>query len=383
MIAKLLSKNDFGIFSYYFTLSLALMVFIDYGFNLSLATRLKNNNEKNKKEFNDLFIAKMIFSIIVSILFISISYFMVNQRSEFFILNGLLLGNLFFSFTQFFSVKLRNEGKFDVESYISIVSVLVQLLAIFLVFRLNSVDGSHLNYIVVIITIVRLFQLIVTYRVLSLKMPVISRNEIKKAKSNIKENFSFAVHLIVGTLLFQIDTLVLKKYTTFETIADYQFLIKLVAILIIGTEALSNFLIPLINQKLIQSDFTEYLQWKKTVQNKIVYSSIALLLIFNVLCNLLLSLDYFNEYQSIKPLIPIVSISVFLRYFSLLRGIEFSIMNMQIERMLISLFTLCTHLLLLNILIPIYSVNGAIWSLNISLMFMVFLYEYKSKKIKY
>lgn len=383
MIAKLLSKNDFGIFSYYFTLSLALMVFIDYGFNLSLATRLKNNNEKNKKEFNDLFIAKMIFSIIVSILFISISYFMVNQRSEFFILNGLLLGNLFFSFTQFFSVKLRNEGKFDVESYISIVSVLVQLLAIFSVFRLNSVDGSHLNYIVVIITIVRLFQLIVTYRVLSLKMPVISRNEIKKAKSNIKENFSFAVHLIVGTLLFQIDTLVLKKYTTFETIADYQFLIKLVAILIIGTEALSNFLIPLINQKLIQSDFTEYLQWKKTVQNKIVYSSIALLLIFNVLCNLLLSLDYFNEYQSIKPLIPIVSISVFLRYFSLLRGIEFSIMNMQIERMLISLFTLCTHLLLLNILIPIYSVNGAIWSLNISLMFMVFLYEYKSKKIKY
>lgn len=383
MIAKLLSKNDFGIFSYYFTLSLALMVFIDYGFNLSLATRLKNNNEKNKKEFNDLFIAKMIFSIIVSILFISISYFMVNQRSEFFILNGLLLGNLFFSFTQFFSVKLRNEGKFDVESYISIVSVLVQLLAIFSVFRLNSVDGSHLNYIVVIITIVRLFQLIVTYRVLSLKMPVISRNEIKKAKSNIKENFSFAVHLIVGTLLFQIDTLVLKKYTTFETIADYQFLIKLVAILIIGTEALSNFLIPLINQKLIQNDFTEYLQWKKTVQNKIVYSSIALLLIFNVLCNLLLSLDYFNEYQSIKPLIPIVSISVFLRYFSLLRGIEFSIMNMQIERMLISLFTLCTHLLLLNILIPIYSVNGAIWSLNISLMFMVFLYEYKSKKIKY
>ncbi|MGY0202959.1 oligosaccharide flippase family protein [Acinetobacter soli] len=379
VIVNAVDKEIFGLFSYYQSLALMMLVFIDYGFNLYMAKELTTIPTQNIKLFSQIIAIKIISSVtILTLLGLGSVLEIIYSPS---ILSLVLIIGIINSFISTYGVLLRNYGKFRSEAIISFAMTLISIVVLFFSGKFTS------NLLVLLLPFILFKFLHLLTMIWALKKIVLvdvrhlelNLFEFKKAQKLIKTNFSYALHLTVGTLYFQIDTFILKQFGSLDAVAEYTAAFKLIGLILVGTEVITNVLIPKFS-RLRQKKPSSYLIELKKTKKTIVYSSLILILMFLTVSMFITDYIFPKEFENTNSLLIILSVMVYFRFISTIPGIIITIENMQKYRTNIAILGLVTNMFLATILVPFLSYYGAAISSLLSAALIWSAYEILLKR---
>lgn len=379
VIVNAVDKEIFGLFSYYQSLTLMMLVFIDYGFNLYMAKELTSAPKQNIQLFSQIIVIKIIASLtILTLVGLGSAIEIVYNPS---LLSLILIIGIINSFISTYGVLLRNYGKFKSEAIISFAMTLISIVVLFVSGKITS----NLLFLLLPFILFKLLHLFTMVWALEKLVLVNARHfklnlfEYKKAKELIITNFSYALHLTIGTLYFQIDTFILKQLDSLDAVAEYTAAFKLIGLILVGTEVITNVLLPTFS-RLRQEHSSSYLKGLKKTKKIVTYSSLILILIFLAFSMFITDIIFPKEFENTKFLLIVLSAMVYFRFISTIPGIIITIENMQKYRTNIAILGLVTNTLLATILVPFLSYYGAAISSLLSAALIWGAYEILLKR---
>ncbi|TCI63178.1 oligosaccharide flippase family protein [Exiguobacterium sp. SH0S2] len=377
VIINAVDKEIFGLFSYYQSLTLIMLVFIDYGFNLYMAKELTSTPKKNQIIFSQIIVIKAIASVTL-IAFVGFGSVLKVIYSPSLLILVLIIG-IINSFIGTYGVLFRNYGKFRSEAVISFVMTLASIGVLFISGKITS-NLLFLLFPFIIFKFLHLLTMIWSLRnFMNTSHFNLNLFEYKQARILIKANFSYALHLTIGTLYFQIDTFILKQFDSLDAVAEYTAAFKLIGIILVGTEVITNVLVPKFS-RLKQNESSSYLKKLNETKKKITYSSLILILVFLVFSTLITDIIFPKEFENTNSLLIVLSVMVYFRFISTIPGIIITIENMQNYRTNIAILGLFTNTLLATILVPFLSYYGAAISSLLSAALIWGAYEILLKR---
>ncbi|HLA99995.1 MAG TPA: flippase [Bacteroidota bacterium] len=177
--------------------------------------------------------------------------------------------------------------------------------------------------------------------------------------SIIRDGIPFGVHLIFGTLFFQMDTILLSYFRGDESVGIYQAAMRLVYGIFIIPDVLSNAFIPMLS-RLHSENHSEWTRVGKVLQKTLMFSSLPLGIIFYLYADQLIPLIYGSRaFTEAIPLMRIFAFIIVLRFSVETYAMILTVSRVQEWRMRIVIFLTVFNLTLNIFAIPRYGVTGA------------------------
>ncbi|EKS8363652.1 oligosaccharide flippase family protein [Bacillus thuringiensis] len=369
VLARTWGVEGFGQFMFCFTIGAILVVIVDYGFGLKLVKDISKKPNKIKEYVNEAFYSKVILTIFLLILSYLSLYTFEWREENFEIFFLLLVSHIFWSFGTFLCLPLRSLSYFNVEAKINLYGNIVHILIVMISLYMNA----DKTMVAVAFICSRLFNFVYAYRVYMkyIGKIAIKHIKIKKIILNLKQNFPYAIHLAIGTLYFQVDTIVVQYYIGNTGLGLHQAGIKILTAGLIFSDALTNVYIT----RLSKVESNEKLIILGTQMNTYMLLVGGLLSIGVInFADLIINIMYGESFISTIPLLYGFAITLFLRYFAATHGAVLTISNKQGLRALGVTLSLLINVLCNVLLIPRFGLKGALLSGMITVLFLNTLY---------
>lgn len=346
----------FGQFTTAHTIATIFILFADFGFDILLTTEIAKNKKDAQSIFQNYFSLKVVFSFVALV-----SMWMLSLINNFSPTSRILI--LIFSFyvvlttlTNFLYALYKGFEKLHYETGVSLtvnVSLLLFIIVfLFLKIRIEFIAGAFVftRFIGFIIAITS------SYKVL----PNIKFSVTFKRWKEIKDQvLIFGLHLIFGSLFFQLDTLLLAFWKGDKDVGIYQAAFKLIALPLVIPDIFINSLLPVLSR--LNSE-NEALWIKiggllnKTLTLIVVPISIILFIYSDFIINLIYPI---KNYGPSVQILRIFAIILFVRFFVESYALMLTTSHRQKTRMLIVLFGTILNFVLNYFAIPRYGPFGA------------------------
>ena len=246
LLARAWGAEVFGSFMLPYVITSLAVILIDYGFGLQLVRAISLMRNDAPRRVARALGAKLILTGLV----FAGSVLILNLFRTSFEFQGLywalMLATTLNSFAVFFSLPLRALDRFKVESQTAVVGNLALIVVVCgLVFFGVGAFGVALGFMVA-----RLLYAGLAYAALKKTLgPLPWRSmRLDETLSVLVSGFPFGVHLALGTLYFQVDTLIIQKLLGSYEVGIYQAGMRLLLGGLILTEVLNNVFLPLMAQ---------------------------------------------------------------------------------------------------------------------------------------
>ena len=352
--ARILGPTGWGSFQY--VLSVASMFFIlsDWGIgNLVIRDYQQKEDFKERIHSGSLIRESLAFLSLLIALIASLIFENPSFRRAFVILSFFLfLSNLRDYIISFFQAVQKMEKQFFI---VFIESFLTLILGIIFILKFKDIISFALAYFLGMFLSL-LYALKMGKNFLIFLKPKINYDFIKYYLIN---GLPLVLFGMLGFIFFNTDQIILGKLKGVETVGYYSIATKIILILVTFP---SLFLTSLFPQLALSFNDRERLKkiFKKSIPFILLISSLIFVLIF-IFADLL-PLFFGEKYiPSIKPLKLLSLILIFLPLTNLFDNFLFSI-NKQWQDFFITLFCAILNLALDFLLIPQYSIFGAIYA---------------------
>jgi O-antigen/teichoic acid export membrane protein len=371
LIGRFWDVENFGYFMYMFTVTTLLVLIVDYGFALKLVKDISKTPENVQQLTLDSLNAKILLTMLVGILGIVSFLFLDNKGVPFFVL---LIAAIFNSYSTFFCLPLRALHYFRSEAKTSIISntLLVIIVIIFLVLGYKEL---LISFCFLLVRLINLILVIREYHKLIGKIvwSLLSVN-FKRQIKILKSNFPYAIHVTVGTIYLQIDTLIIHIFLGDEGVGYYQAASRFLIGGLILSEVLTNVYIPRLSK--VSDKRKELISLGiRMTRHMILVGVIGTILMFG-LSNWLVEVVYGTKYSKVEMLLKLFAILLFLRYIGASYGAVLTITNKQKIRVIAVSSALIFNILLNFCLIPKLGLIGGVLSAIISNVLLNILYLY-------
>lgn len=374
VLAKIMPVNDFGILSYGYSFSSIISVCSDFGFWLMVMKDYPNVIDPYRYVFNSL-VVKVIISILVGIL--SLFYLILFYENHWITVGGIfILFAASSSFILYFQVLLKIQNKFKVYAGTSIIYAI----GITFIILLYSISGMALVTLAFFILTARVAQLL-WCMYLSWDSFNFKSFNIRLQKSLFKRSRPFGTHMVLGILYFMIDTQFISIYLGANDVALYQSVFRIIFVVLMIPEMISNVLLPYISSKYSNKVDISSLSSKVFLYLLIIGCSLFLFLTtFREFLPSIYSMDYVNAI----PLVIPFSLVVILRGLSGLLGNILTISNYQFQRAMSVFVTLMICIVLNFAFIPIFGIIAAAWNSVVvhAILFILYLIYCNRGKVK-
>lgn len=362
LFARIWGVDTFGWFMYFYTIATLLVIVVDYGFPIKLVKEISRNPNELIKIVSISFYSKLfitIFIIILSCIYVISS----NEDGKILGVFMIILITLIFnSFSIFFNIPFRALNSFKLETVISLVGNLVYILITFILLYLNS------QPIVISLGLLigRILSFYLSFKLFSKKIGKVdisfefARNNSKEIFNNIRENSPYAVHLAIGVLYLQIDTIVIKQLLDNEAVGIYQSGMRILIGALIFADVITNVYLPKLSKVTFNKELFIDLGVNIT-RYSILIGSIGTIILF-ILAKPIILLLYGEEFLKTIPLVQMFSILLIVRYFGVSYGAMLTTMDRQKTRAIAVCFALIVNILLNMFLIPALGLSGAVIS---------------------
>lgn len=367
-LARLLDTSEYGKLMYYYTISTLISIFVDYGFNLFTVKEMAKKIDLWRDTFNKSLEAKLTVSILVSLFTIILMIFKIIP-SDFSFLMFYLTG-IVTSYINYYALPYRIFNKYKEETLFSICSniflFIAVLIAVFLYQNIISISVAFLT--------ARLISFIVLKIAINIKF----QNKVKvkynfiNSLSILKSNFSYGMHLIIGTLYFQLDTILLKNLTNYENVAYYQSAMRIVMAGLIFTEVISNIYLPILSQ---QDSKLKLMEISRKVKNYLSMLGLLITIILIVFSEFIIKFLYGENYQLSVPILCVLSLMLLFRYLSTIDGILLTILDKQTVRMILAIVSLLLNSIFSIIFILKIGLMGAAFASLLTSLILLILYK--------
>ena len=371
LLAQQFGKEEFGEFSYYFTIASVLFVLFDLGGEFyqirefSKVERLKN--------FNTIFIIK---SSIFAFIFLII-YFLNDSIY----LMLLLISYYIDSIISLFRSSLYKNGHYILESKFTIIEKLIFITLIATnIFTIKSILFMYISFIIskfiyIIILINKFYK--IKYLFNSKKL-----FSFDFSKYYLFNSWSYILHALLVVVFVQIDIIMLKQMNiSFEEIGLYSAAVKIYMTVIIFADVLFKQYYPTVAKYVQNNDTISLKTLILKVQKTNLFFSIYFTLFTMLFANEIIDLAFGKEFLESSKMLTILSLIIIFRFSMYTYTAILSSSNLNYIKIYTSLICVVTNIVLNYVLIPIYGVYGAIIATVITELLLVVLYKYSSFKI--
>lgn len=375
LIVKFLSTEDVG----YFTLAFAVTAPIFMFFNLQLKSIYVVDYRRINYSFN-YFIIRII-SLILALISLSIYSYFNNYD-----LLVLFLVGLIKALESLFDILHADFQKKESMSFMS-VSIVFQSISSLIVFTLtlyltNSLIYSLISIIVVLIIIFIIYDLRIFLNINGINLEYLRfiRNNFYKMnnfifiKKLLLNALPLGISVFIGSYLTNLPRIYVEKYLGVEQLAYFgamsymaigffQLLLPLQTVI---RPRLANFL-----RELKYKEFKYYLILSIIIT--LIYGLI-LILIFNFFGSYILTIIYNENYVDYLNILLLLLLAQTILTMSVFLNIAVQVFHIFKLQVLASIFSLCSLLLISEILIDKYYVYGATYIVLINSFIMIFFY---------
>lgn len=371
LLAQKFGKEEFGEFSYYFTIATLLFVLFDLGGEF-YQIREFTKTEK-LKNFNTIFLIKS--SMFVIILFIT---FIVNNN----VYLLLLLGSYYLdSIISIFRSSLYKNGHYILESKFTIIEKSIFITIVFV--NILTIEDIFIMYFAFLLSKF-IYILILSKKFYKFKYILKTKRlfNLSFSKYYLYNAWSYVLHSFLVIVFVQIDIIMLKQMNiSFGDIGLYSAAVKIYMTIIIFADVLFKLYYPLV-AKYVQNGEQEIL--KKLIlkiQDTNLFFSIYFAIITMLFAPEIISLAFGNEFIESSKMLILLSIIIIFRFSMYTYTAILSSSHLNYIKLYTSLACVVTNIILNYILIPIYGVYGAIIATILTEILLVFLYKISSFKV--
>jgi len=366
-LSRLLSLSDFGQYVYFIIISGYFSIFTDFGFNLSILNDVPKHPKKVKNFFYEILYSKTIL-VIISFLVIFVFFGTLN---ELYILILFIIGAIIQSYASLIINIFKAFNQFDKElSYILITNL---TMIIFIVIYKDNLSLYFLGYLLIVSRLLGFLYLIwMFYKKFTAYEVIESLNLSIKV---LKDNFKYAIHMIIGGLFLSIDIPIMKELLTYEDVAIYSAGMKLFVALVIIADVLNASFMPKLSEYIKKDQhFFEQLT-KKLIFILFILGFLLANIVYWFGSNVILML-YGDNYSELYKLLPYFAVGLFIRYLSFAYGTLVTLADKQHIRAILMAIVFFVHVGLNLILQSYLGIVGAIIALCISFSILLFANMY-------
>lgn len=353
VLSKMMSVEDFGILSFGFALSALAIIVADFGFSLMVIKDYPQRESGHANYVSNGIIAKMFLAASAAFLFLL-------YLTAFYDGNWFKVGALYIvfatvaSFVIYLQAVLKAQNRFQKFTESTIIYALAATVSVLIFWQFKI----SLFQLVLLLLISKMAQLIWTFALCKTSFTGFSFDG-KLVKRLIKNSWSFGMHTILGIFYFMVDTQIISLYLGAKEVALYQSVFRIIFILLVLSDVVSNVLLPYLSYKFYKGEDLSELVSKIFLFLLIIGCSLFLL--FTSFKVEILTLLYTSEYQEAAILVLPLSIVVILRTVSSLLGNILTVSDKQVYRVITVSISLAVSLILNFILIPKYGILAASW----------------------
>ena len=379
ILARLLTLNNFGEFIYSLVFANLLVLIIEYGYSL----KLSKDTAKNQSDISILtgtaIKVKLSLLIILIIVLLILGIFEYPDPTTYKILFILSISSVFNSFANHFLIPYRSIDRFDVEAkYVFINNVLLFGIVSLVAYFSRNITAIALGFLCVriIYSTITVRRFIADFGFKSIPVNLLAE---------LKQTFPYAVHIAVGAMYLNIDTIILREFVSNSDIGIYQAGMRAMVAATLGLEILNSVLIPKLSS-LVAEKKDQLIKLSTKFNLLTIMGGIVIALIVNIFSNQLIYLVYGEKFLRLSDYVIYFSIIIFLRYFGVIYGALLTISDKQKIRTYGVLFTLLFIIIVDLFVIPTYELYGALYTLiaaHIILNTIYFYFAYKEYRTSF
>jgi len=357
IVARHYGTEIYGSFTVAHTLSSFALVLADFGFDLLIISEIAQRIEDAEKIFLKFLPLKLILCILAfGILIISTMFIPTNPLTNELIL--IFAFNMFFTaLTNNFFAFFRGLEKFYVEAKISFVINVLILIAVWI----GSLSSINVILIALIILSARIIGFILVNReyLITYSFRKVGP-KFSQFKGDLKKSAIFGIHLLFGTLYFQIDTILLVVLKGETEAGLYQSVFKLLVIILVVPELIIGTLFPTVTRMFSSGSG----DWKSSV--KFAFKILFLIclpacLIMGLYPEAIIKIVYAHkEYLPAQEILRISALVIFVRFIAEPFAMMLTAANKQTIRTIIVVIATILNVTLNLIFIPTWGAKGAI-----------------------
>ena len=370
--AKLLTLNDFGIFSYALAIANIFIILFDYGYNYKLTKEMAQDTNNFDNLMQKAFKVKIILSILGLFCFFIIYASGVWSKEYYWTILLLIVSSVFSSFANDINTPFRVLNKFHIETiHYGIYSLALICLSVF-----SLLYYEDLFYLALAFLLARFLFFIVSYfnvvRLLNIK---VFGNMFKKVNLffELKEGLPYALQVGSSVFMVSIDTLILERYGTTEDIGLYQAGIKILIAATFFIAVIQNVLLPSFSNY-IKNDKMKFINQHNRYTLFCVLLGLVIALGVFFLRNEIIYLLFGENFEKLSFYMVGFSGLIILRYFALTYGLVLTVSGNQNKRLYSTISGNISLIVLGFILIPRYHIWGAMYASIISHIIMYGMY---------
>ncbi|TFG75262.1 MAG: hypothetical protein E4H26_06420 [Flavobacteriales bacterium] len=372
VLAKLMTVNDFGILSFGFSLNALALIVADFGFSLMVVKDYPKYQQGQGSYFVNSLLAKMIISLVGCAFFFI--YLLIFYKGEWLLVGFIyILFALVASYIIYLQAILRVSNEFGQYTATNLIYAIIITLVVILYWQLKF----SLFHLVALLLMAKTVQLCYTFFLCRHAFIPYAINT-KQIAMLLKSSWSFGVFSILGIFYFMVDTQIISLYLGAKEVALYQSVFRIILILMLFSDILTNVLLPYLSFKFYQQQDLTMLVSKFFIFLLVV--GCTFFLVFTSFKSEILTILYTSAYQEAAILVLPFSMVLVLRTVSSLLGNILTISNKQVYRVFTVSVSLVISLGLNLFLIPKYGILAAAWTSVLVHIILLAMYVVFSKK---
>ena len=369
ILARLLTLSDFGILTYSLVFANLLVLIIEYGYELKLSKdSAKNPNDISILTSTALKVKLLLLSFVIIILFI-LGVLDYPDPTTYKIVLIFSISAIFNSFAKHFLIPYRSIDRFDVEAkFVFINNILLFGIVAVVAYFSRNITAIALGFLCVKI-------LYSTFTVRRFIADFGLKFDSVNLLAELKQTFPYAVHIAVGAMYLNIDTIILREFVSNSEIGIYQAGMRAMAAATIGLGIFNSVLIPKLSS-LVDENKDQLIALSTKFNFFALILGLLIALMVNIFSDELIYIVYGKKFSTLSNYVIYFSIIIFFRYFSVVYGALLTISDKQKIRTYGVLFTLLFIIVVDLLVIPTYGIHGALYTLIAAHIILTAIYFY-------
>ena len=360
--ARKLGTSEWGVFSYALALMSIFQVFSDIGVNSVILRETARKVENSREYISTSFFLKLGLSFVSSLALFSLIFFIKNDAAVKILIPITALMLFFDSMREFGFSLNRAFEKMEVEAFTKIITTAL-LVVLGFIFIANYPRAISISYAYVISGIIGV--IIMYYSLRQHFKDLVSTLNKKIVPYIFKEAWPLATVGIIGTIMTNLDMVMLGWFTNSHNIGLYSAAQKPVQIIYLVPTLLSTAIFPVFS-RLALNDKDQV----KNVIRKSFSFSLLIALIINVGILLIggpvFKIAFGQQYTSAIPLLKIMSLAIITGAPGIIISNAIFALGQQKKLIQFISVTFIIDIILCLLLIPRYGIYGAAISVTIS-----------------
>ncbi|MFI5251806.1 MAG: flippase [Bacteroidota bacterium] len=355
-IARFYGPEAFGQFTTAHTYLTIFYLLADFGFDVFLTTEIARDRSRIAEIFGKVFPLKFVFSLGALFLMCLIGFYSpVSPTTKvlMFVFSVGIIGNALSS--SIFSL-FKGLENFQHETWTSFIQNLILICGLLILGYLHA----PIVYLAMFFVLTRIFGFIVIWQIAIRKIGARSFGlSHHNFGSVLRYSWPYGIHLLFGSLYFQLDTILLSYMRGDQTVGNYQAVMKLIVFVFLLTDIINNALLPVLSRYHV-SDRIRWVASGKFLAKTFLYISLPFGVIFLLYPGQILSLIYGSEnYAMAASVLRIFAMVLVLRFGAETFALLLTTSGNQFSRMVIAIVATVINFGINLYAIPKYGMMGA------------------------